>query len=304
MTREESLVLSAYIGEVIAQGAPRIVLSPKELDEAKKGFSREKLAELTNRGLYHGDFELFYTLLRFCDGLGLWSKADGDYLRLLFSSAKKHDGASFRENSYLKTLDIRERRLGRFLLTEASYAKGEIFQYDMPPLDGNLVVPRLGFFTEEVRFPAVYEDNMPWVSICPSEINTMTADAVHARGRVLILGLGLGYYPFLISEKKEVKTITIVEKSQEIIRLFQEELLPQFPHKEKIRIVEADAFRFLEETEPWEFDFCYADIWEGWEDGAIAYEKILPYEKRLYETQFCYWIEKEIQWFRKESIST
>ncbi len=304
MTKEESLALSAYIGDVIAEGAPRVVLSPEELAEAKKDFSKEKLAELTNSGLYHGDFELFYTLLRFCDGLGLWNKADGDYLRQLFSLAKKHNRASFRENPYLKALHIQERRLGQFLLTEASYAKGEFFQYDMPPLDRDFVVPRLGFFTEEVRFPAIYEGNMPWVSVCPSEINTMNADAIHARGRVLVLGLGLGYYPFLISEKKEVKTITIVEKSPEIIRLFQEELLPQFPHKEKIRVEEADAFQFLEEAEPWEFDFCYADIWEGWEDGATAYEKILPYEKRLYETQFCYWIEKEIQWFRKEGKST
>ena len=131
----------------------------------------------------------------------------------------------------------------------------------------------------------------------------MSPDLEEAEGRVLVLGLGLGYYPYRLMENKRVEKITIVEKNPHIIALFREQILPQFPHKDKIRIVEADAFEFLVETENGAFDFCYADIWEGWEDGAAAYEKILPHEKRLWDCRFRYWIEKEILWYRENILN-
>ena len=214
------------------------------------------------------------------------------------------DATSFLSDPYLSHVRINEKKLGNVLLTRASYEKGEFFQYDMPDLASEVVVPKIGFFTKKISFPAVYEGSVPWVSVCPSEVFSMAKDVPAAQGRVLVLGLGLGYYPFMISRKAEVESITIVEKSPEIIRLFREELLPQFPHKEKIRVVEADAFEFLEDTLPGRFDFCYADIWEGWVDGAACYEKILPHEKRLYDCEFRYWIRDEILWYRENKKST
>ena len=166
----------------------------------------------------------------------------------------------------------------------------------MPDLDGEIVVPKLGFFSEKVSFPAVYEGETPWVSVCPSEICSMGRDIDAARGSVLVLGLGLGYYPFRIGEKKEVREIVIVERSREIIELFETHLLPHFPCRDKIRVVQADAFAYLEKTPPGRFTFCYADIWEGMADGMAAYRRIKPLEARLPGTEFRYWIEKEILW--------
>ena len=59
--------------------------------------------------------------------------------------------------------------------------------------------------------------------------------------------------------------------------------------------MQEDAFRFLESVRDGEYDFCYADIWEGEEDGARAYRRIAPYEKRLPRTRFAYWIKDAIQ---------
>lgn len=299
MTREESLQITARIGRIIAETAPRISLSPEERKHAAET-DGAKRKELEKDGFDCDDFELFSAVFQFVNQTDLWKTMDKAYLRALLASAKKLDAAAFRADPYLSGVKVQERRLGNFLLTENCYEKGELFQYEMPDLEAEIVVPKLGFFTERVTFPAIYEGNVPWVSVCPSEIRSMAPDTEGVFGRVLVLGLGLGYYPYFISAKPEVKEITIVERSPEICRLFREELLPQFPHKEKIRLVCRDAFDFLEDTENGRFDFCYADIWEGWADGAEAVKKIRVHAARLYDTVFRYWIEKEIDWFLRE----
>ncbi len=301
MNFEESLTVTAQIGEAIATNPPKITFSPEEFAKARAEYSDEKLQELKKLGFYSDDFELFYCVKCFADALDLWKMADGAYLKKLFSLAKKFDPDTFYEDPYLKQVKIKERKSDNILLTYATYQKGEFFQYDMPRMREEIVVPRLGFFTEEVSFPAVYEGVTPWVSVCPSEIFSMQPDVAPAFGRVLVLGLGLGYYPFLVSEKDNVEQITIVEKNPHIISLFRQEILPHFPYANKIRIVEADAFDFLEDTEVGAFDFCYADIWEGWVDGAAAAKRIETHEKRLYSTEFRYWIGDEIHWWRENT---
>lgn len=49
----------------------------------------------------------------------------------------------------------------------------------------------------------------------------------------------------MVSEKPDVTLLDIVERSEEAIALFERHILPQFPNKEKIRIIRSDAFWFL-----------------------------------------------------------
>lgn len=303
MTKEESLSITSHIGAIIAQSAPALSFSPQELKQARAEYSEEKLEELQKEGYYFGDFEHFYTMLRFCDLASLWGNVDEEYLKKLFFLSRKMSASSFREDPYLKHIKIRDQKIDSVFLTTAFYEKGEFFQYAMPDLSDRIVVPKIGFFPRKVVFPAVYEGNVPWVSVCPSEISSMSPDVDSAFGRVMVLGLGLGYYPYRLGENKKVESITVVEKNPHIISLFREQILPQFPHKKKIRVVQADAFDFLAETENGAFDFCYADIWEGWVDGAAAYEKILPHERRLWDCTFRYWIGDEILWYRKNVLN-
>ena len=132
-----------------------------------------------------------------------------------------------------------------------------------------------------------------------------------AHGRVLVLGLGLGYYPFMISKFDHVNEIVIVERQKEVIELFNKYLLPQFSHKEKIRVIQADALGYVKELRSEEgfaaddsgrFDFCFADIWENHVDGAEAYVRLKPHERRLPHTEFAYWIEDPIRWYLEENM--
>ena len=55
-----------------------------------------------------------------------------------------------------------------------------------------------------------------------------------AHGRVLTFGLGLGYFTYHAAENPEVESVTVVDISPDVIALFKEQILPQFPHKEKV----------------------------------------------------------------------
>ena len=305
MTREHSEMITGLISMVIAEREPRVDFSQKELKAAKHRFTEEELEILREQERFDGDFEKFLTVQWFVDALELESVADEEYIRQFFRNARKLDINWFYDNLYMKEIQVPKKKVGNFQLGTAVYEKGEFFQYDMPDFSRVPVVPKIGFFDGKIQFPSIYEGVTPWMSICPSEIFSMEQPIQDAFGRVLVLGLGLGYYPFMISKFDHVKEIVIVERQKEVIELFNNYLLPQFSHKEKIKVVQSDAFAYMEELECDQgfgadeggpFDFCFADIWENQVDGAKAYRKIKEHEVRLPKTKFSYWIEESILW--------
>lgn len=296
MDKEYSISLCARIGSIIAEKSPVIDYTDKEVAEELATYSEDELCEMKELGLIgEGGFEEFYLLREFCARLGI-SQVDDDGMLIyeLIRHGKMLSADEFEADEYIKNIKIKDRREGNILLTTSSYDRGEIFQYDMPDLSSRVAALRLGFFQRKVIFPAIYEGNTPWVSVIPSEMNSMLPKTEGARGKVLVLGLGLGYYPYIISSRPEVESITIVEISADVKRIFEECILPQFEHRDKIRVVLADAIEFMKTVEPEDYDFCFADIWEGAVDGARAYLQIKPHENRLKKTTFSYWIEEEI----------
>ncbi len=154
-------------------------------------------------------------------------------------------------------------------------------------------IPPLGFFEETFRFPAVLEGGNEWMTLTPVDLDTCEEAIAEAKGRVVTFGLGLGYYAYMVSEKAEVESITVVEKSPDVIRLFKEHILPQFPNKEKVRVVMADAFEYAENIMPSErFDLAFVDTWRDASDGAPMYKQMKALEHLSPDTKFLYWIEK------------
>lgn len=293
---EKALRLTRAISEYIIRNVPYIAYTDMDVYKAEKGYSAEEKQILREAGWLSDDFECFYVINRFVQALGLDEQADDLYLKNMYENARRLDRDNFYRDPYLTNITVPQVRTGRFQLRQVTYSRGEILQYAMPDLRAAVPVPRLGFFTEEVSFPCVYEGSMPWVSVCPSEINSMQPDTEKAFGDTLVLGLGLGYYPYIISSLDRVRSVTVIELQQEIIDLFEKHILPQFGCRDKIRIIRADAFDYLETVRPGDYDFCYADIWESQVDGAEAYTKIHPHEKRLPGTRFEYWIRDQILW--------
>lgn len=163
---------------------------------------------------------------------------------------------------------------------------------DMIIEDDFTEIPPLGFFTESFRFPAILEGGNEWMTLTPVDLDTCEDAITQAHGRVVTFGLGLGYYAYMVSEKPEVESVTVVELSDKVIELFKKHLLPKMPNGDKIKIVNCDAFEYAKEVMPKEnFDLAFVDTWRDASDGAPMYLKMKALEQYSPNTKFLYWIE-------------
>lgn len=221
------------------------------------------------------------------------------YKSYFFDTVRLLDKNEYENDPYYKTVRFPKVKGDRWSFGTASYKPYEIFVCDdfkyMP--DGR-VIPQIGFFDEHFSYPVVYESGREWMTVTPNEIETMRAPVEKAHGKVLTYGLGIGYYAFMVSEKENVSSVTVVEREEEIIEMFCKHLLPQFPNKDKITIKKSDAFLYAEKEAPTEkFDFIFTDIWHDPSDGVALYKKMKRYESYSPDSEFAYWIEKTIKYY-------
>ncbi|HCF61860.1 MAG TPA: hypothetical protein DFS52_28170 [Myxococcales bacterium] len=210
---------------------------------------------------------------------------------------RRLDEEEFRRNPYYAKVQIPEARLGRWELGHRRYAPYEAFvRDDLEQMADGRVVPQLGYFEREFRYPVVFEDGREWMLVTPNEIETMRAPIERASGKVLAYGLGLGYFAYMVCEKQGVSSVTVVERDANVIGLFERFLLPQFSRPQKVEIVREDAFAHAErELGPGRFDLVFTDLWHDPSDGVESYLKMKRYESQCPRTAFMYWIEKTMK---------
>ena len=215
------------------------------------------------------------------------------------------DRSKYEDNPYYKLLlkiknyskgniEFRQNKVPSYVpvaINEKKYFKNAYFR-DVTPT---------GMFKEDFYFPAIIQDEITWMSFAPHETETSEEAIKKATGDVVTYGCGLGYFPYMASLKEDVKSVTIVELDPKIIEFFKENLLPLFEHKEKIKIVNANAVEFGNNP-PQKFDYLFADIWHDVFDGLPFY---LIFKKNEKVAKVCdYWIEKDmLAYFRRNVVS-
>ncbi len=210
-------------------------------------------------------------------------------------SIKRLDPDLYKSNPYLKNIPISQRKIGSWTLSYQSYAPYEGFVRDDYILDGEREICALGFFDTEFSFPTVFENGVEWMAIKPNEIETMKDPIEKASGRVVAFGLGLGYFAYMASIKDNVSSVTIIERSEDVISLFKSEILPHFSHPEKIKIIQSDAFEYAKSRMSDEaYNYAFVDLWRDVSDGVELYSKMKRLESLSSGTHFEYWIEKSI----------
>lgn len=105
-----------------------------------------------------------------------------------------------------------------------------------------------------VRILELHAPEHVWMRLTPLEIQASYFAIKMAKGKVGVVGLGLGYAVEEMAKKPEVEEITVYEISQEVVDLYYS----NFPKNPKMNIVCCNAY----EAERKEFDFFYADIYE------------------------------------------
>ena len=145
----------------------------------------------------------------------------------------------------------------------------------------------IGYFKKPFSYLALCEGNNIWMSLNPNEIETMKPFIDKGQGNVLALGLGMGYVPFMMSLNDDVKHITIIEKDQNIINLFNNLLFPHFINKNKITIIKDDAIKYVGKNN--KYDYIFADLWHTPEDGLDLFIQL----KRINKDIDC-WLETSL----------
>lgn len=210
---------------------------------------------------------------------------------------KKQDKNVFLSDPYYQNIKFNKLKIADIEFGNGKYKPFELFvANDIESEPSGRLTPQIGFFDEEFVFPAIYEKGVLWMSVTPNEVNTMKEPIQNASGRVLTFGLGLGYFAYMASLKANVTKVTIVESNPITIKLFEKYILPQFEHKEKIEVVNADAYKYAENEYPsGEFDYVFADIWHDASDGVESYLKFKNLEKLNTKIKYAYWIEKTLK---------
>lgn len=116
------------------------------------------------------------------------------------------------------------------------------------------------------------------------EVNTNMEFINRATGRVLINGLGLGMVLTEILKKDSVDSVTVVERSQDVINL----TAPSFAHDPRVKIVHSCAFDYTPEDGE-VFDVAWHDIWtyispENLDEMWKLEDKLRPYVKGYQES--------------------
>lgn len=227
---------------------------------------------------------------------------DSEFIRLVktcrLDSINKLQTIDYESNPYYRNISFSDNKIGDWEISYNTYYPYEGFIFKdviSHPSDLYAEYTSFGYFTSYFRYLTVMQKNQVWMSITPHEINTMQPAIDLVGGSVAVFGLGLGYFPYMISLKSNVKRIVIVEKDPEVISLFTDFILPQFSHREKITIVQDEAFEYAHnKMNKDKFDFAFVDLWKNEFDGLSLYLRMKKNEKINTGTHFLYWIEDSL----------
>lgn len=128
-------------------------------------------------------------------------------------------------------------------------------------------------FVDPGDYCRLYVGKALMMSDTPMERRSNFSVVRKATGNVLIAGLGVGLILVPILAKKEVKTVTVVEKYRDVIDLVSPPIR-KVQGSKKLAVVEADIFEWVPpKGQKW--DCIYFDIWPTvCEENLVEMEKL------------------------------
>lgn len=281
--KDENIEVSSLYNSVLDENYNCITLDIINSYMKDEGISKEEAIQ-----------ETFYSFLNLSIDDPIIEKMNSD---TSFGSFCEVNPFEF-ENHPFNKLPIKNVALGPYRLEYNYFEPYELFNSDEVKADINNYFSEkttVSYFTKKVKYLSLIMKKEVWMSITPHEINTMKKNISEASGDVITFGLGLGYFAYEVSNKNNVKSITIIEKDGKVIELFKRNILPFFPHPEKIKIIKQDAFVFFDtEMRNLNYDYVFIDIYHTPDDALPLYLKFKNIERKHNFNNIHYWIEESI----------
>ncbi|MGL5978634.1 MAG: hypothetical protein ACRCZJ_06555 [Erysipelotrichaceae bacterium] len=203
------------------------------------------------------------------------------------------DTKAFQETPYQKNIRLDQIQSNGFRFVRETMQANTLFNADCLRPDPNRELQDwmvLRALDAPYEATVLLQDDEVWMLDVPSEANTIDPFAAKAQGDVLCFGLGIGYFIYMAALNPKVTSITVVEKSKEVIAMFQQDILPQFPAGLKLNIIEGDAFAYFNQATLSNYDYTFVDIWRSNDDGFEMIQALLEqYLPPFTTTDF--WIE-------------
>lgn len=164
-----------------------------------------------------------------------------------------------------------------------------------------------GEYVEPGRYARLIVDGKVMMSDTLMEKSTNSLAVHQANGDVLIAGMGLGVMLIPVCQKPEVRSVTVVEKSADVIALVEPHVRAYLGEDaKKLTVIEADIFQFpLKKGQKWDtlwFD-VWADICESNLDEVTTLKR--KFARRLNrENPKCWvqaWQEEYLRYLRRQS---
>lgn len=112
-------------------------------------------------------------------------------------------------------------------------------------------------YKEDYPIEVLTKNDNVWMSNSKMEVETNKEFIGCAKGDVLIAGLGMGYTIEQIQNKTEVKSITVIEIDNDLIRY----LLTKKKFDDKVKIINKDIWDYLSLNIGHTYDVIWLDIW-------------------------------------------
>jgi spermidine synthase len=126
---------------------------------------------------------------------------------------------------------------------------------------------------------------------------------MEAKGHVLIAGLGIGMILLPLLEKPEVKSVTVVEKYADVVKLVEPHVLAVVgKNAPKLKTIVADIFEWVPpKGEKW--DTIYFDIWPDLSMDNLEQMEILhrKFARRKAPGAWMYSWQKDYLKYRKRA---
>lgn len=157
---------------------------------------------------------------------------------------------------------------GQFMYCEKRLKRGDMIANASGSKSGDVM------FDRDVLIPALHERRReewrqkPWMSITPMELITQRPGLRFSKGHTIVAGLGLGWFLMQCRAKKNVKKVTLVERSQELVdwlllsgRIEKAAGFPEGTQLAPLDVVVGDAYEVVPKMTA---DVAIIDIFSGY----------------------------------------
>lgn len=283
-TEQECANMIAFLGEertvnVVDEELDQIDIKPFDICRNREDKRRMLIAVMIACGV-RGEKDIKPEILH----------RNNDLITALYHYTKELKPDYITNNPFISKLSLQPGSDSIFTFSNHKINAYVPFTYGSQKQYKGMEVQPVAYFNGAFRYPVIMKDGKTLFSMNGQTFLDYDVLIRPVSKDVLICGLKAGYLAYMFQRKQSVTSITVVEHDAEVIRLFKEQILPQFENPDKIHIIQDDAYDYLQSHEK-DYNWIINDLYQNFHDNIDALISMKAIENAYPHTRFLYWEE-------------